>query len=159
VVQLTMGGHCFEGEPHYAERKGGLLRGCDHFGSRDAHDRMAAVRRRCDAPVYPRRMNCRGTDAVILGAGLQGAGVALELARRGIRVTLIDQDFRPLNRASLRNEGKIHFGFVYANDRSLRTAFLQLEGALRFRGILARWIGRGDEWLVSSAHFYLPGRA
>ena len=45
------------------------------------------------------------TDIVILGAGLQGAGVALELARRGTAVTLIDQDPQPLNRASLRNEG------------------------------------------------------
>lgn len=99
-------------------------------------------------------MNCHRTDVVILGAGLQGAGVALELARRGTRVTLIDQDPRPLNRASLRNEGKIHLGFIYANDRSLTTAFLQLEGALRFRSILARWIGRGDEWLVPSTPFY-----
>lgn len=99
-------------------------------------------------------MNCHCTDVVILGAGLQGAGVALELARRGQRVTLIDQDPRPLNRASLRNEGKIHLGFIYANDRSLRTAFLQLEGALRFRSILARWIGRGSEWLVPSMPFY-----
>ena len=99
-------------------------------------------------------MNCHCTGVVILGAGLQGAGVALELARRGMRVTLIDQDPRPLNRASLRNEGKIHLGLIYANDRSLTTAFLQLEGALRFRSILARWIGRGDEWLVPSTPFY-----
>jgi hypothetical protein len=45
-----------------------------------------------------------------------------------------------MNRASLRNEGKIHLGFIYANDRTRETAYLQLEGALRFRGILARWI-------------------
>ena len=90
----------------------------------------------------------------MLGAGLQGVGVALELARRGAQVVLIDQDPRPLNRASLRNEGKIHLGFIYANDRSLATASLQLEGALRFRSILSRWLGSGDEWLVPSTPFY-----
>ena len=94
------------------------------------------------------------TDVVILGAGLQGAGVALELARRGIAVTLLDQDPRPMNRASLRNEGKIHLGFIFANDRSLATAFLQLEGALRFRSILARWIGLDKGWLAPSTPFY-----
>ena len=72
------------------------------------------------------------TDILILGAGMQGAGIALELARRGNAVTLLDQDEIPFNRASLRNEGKIHLGLIYANDRSLETAALQLEGALRF---------------------------
>ena len=94
------------------------------------------------------------TEILILGAGLQGTGVALELARRGISVTLMDRDTHPLNRASLRNEGKIHLGFVYANDRSLRTAFLQLDGALRFRRILARWIDRSVDWLALSTPFH-----
>ncbi|HET9466004.1 MAG TPA: FAD-dependent oxidoreductase, partial [Gemmatimonadales bacterium] len=76
------------------------------------------------------------------------------LARRGIAVTLIDQDERPLNRASLRNEGKVHLGFIYANDRSLGTAFMQIDGALRFRSILARWLGRDEDWLVPSSPFY-----
>ncbi len=80
--------------------------------------------------------------------------MALELARRGIAVTLVDQDARPLNRASLRNEGKIHLGFIYANDRSLATAFMQIEGALRFRSILARWLDRDEDWLVPSRPFY-----
>jgi glycine/D-amino acid oxidase-like deaminating enzyme len=99
-------------------------------------------------------MNRHRTDVAVLGAGLQGAGIALELARRGVQVALIDQDPRALNRASLRNEGKVHLGFIYANDRSLTTAFLQLEGALQFRRILARWIGPGDDWLVPSTPFY-----
>jgi glycine/D-amino acid oxidase-like deaminating enzyme len=90
------------------------------------------------------------TDILILGAGLQGAGIALELASRGVGVTLIDQDHRPLNRASLRNEGKIHLGFIYANDRSLGTAYRQLEGALRFRRIVSSWLGGALEWLAPS---------
>ena len=56
------------------------------------------------------------TDIAILGAGLAGVGVALELSRRAIPVTLIEQDPLPINRASLRNEGKIHLGLIYAND-------------------------------------------
>ncbi|MFN2387527.1 MAG: FAD-dependent oxidoreductase [Thermoanaerobaculia bacterium] len=98
-------------------------------------------------------------DILILGAGLQGAGVALELARRGVSVTLLDRDALPLNRASLRNEGKIHLGLIYANDPSLVTAFLQLEGALRFRRIVARWLGPDVSWLALSHPFhYLVAR-
>jgi len=78
------------------------------------------------------------SDVAVLGAGLQGAGVALELARRGIETTLVERDALAMNRASLRNEGKIHLGLIYANDTTHETAFLQLRGALRFRAILAR---------------------
>lgn len=95
----------------------------------------------------------------VLGAGLQGACIALELARRGIDVTLVDQDPVPLNRASLRNEGKIHLGLVYANDPSLATARLQLEGALTFRSLLTRWIGTAADDLTCSTPFhYLVAR-
>ncbi len=104
-------------------------------------------------------MDHEHTGVLVLGAGLQGTGVALELARRGIAVTLLDRDEVPLNRASLRNEGKIHLGFIYANDASMRTSFLQLEGALRFRRILARWVEREDAWLEPSTPFhYLVAR-
>jgi glycine/D-amino acid oxidase-like deaminating enzyme len=103
-------------------------------------------------------MNDFETDVLILGAGLQGGGVALELARRGHAVTLVERDEAPLHRASLRNEGKIHLGLIYANDPSLHTAFLQLEGALRFRRIVSGWLG-GDDWLErSTPFFYLVAR-
>lgn len=75
----------------------------------------------------------------VLGAGLQGAGVALELARRGVDVVLVDQDEVSLNRASLRNEGKVHLGLVYANDPTLATATSMLDGALTFGPLLDRW--------------------
>jgi glycine/D-amino acid oxidase-like deaminating enzyme len=103
----------------------------------------------------------RSDDArvAILGAGLQGACIALELARQGIDVTLVDQDVLPLNRASLRNEGKIHLGLVYANDPTLATARLQLEGALTFRSLLARWLGTAADALTRSTPFhYLVAR-
>ena len=98
------------------------------------------------------------TEVLILGAGLQGAGVALELAGRGRMVTLVERDEVPLHRASLRNEGKIHLGLIYANDPSLHTAFMQLDGALRFRRIVSKWLD-GDAWLERSTPFsYLVAR-
>ncbi len=99
------------------------------------------------------------TEILVLGAGLQGAGIALELARRGIAATLLDQDEAPLNRASRRNEGKIHLGLIYANDAGGTTALTQLEGALTFRRIVSRWLGGRDAWMVRSTPFdYLVAR-
>jgi glycine/D-amino acid oxidase-like deaminating enzyme len=98
-------------------------------------------------------MSDRSVEILVLGAGLTGAGVALELAGRGVEVTLLDQDAVALNRASLRNEGKIHLGFIYANDPGRATASLQVEGALRFRRIVSGWTG-GDGWLVRSTPFH-----
>ena len=95
----------------------------------------------------------------VLGAGLTGVATALELAKQGAQVTLVEQDARGMNRASLRNEGKIHLGFIYANDRTLATARLQLEGALSFRSLLHRWIGpRADTLPLSSPFVYLVAR-
>ncbi len=98
---------------------------------------------------------------VVLGAGLTGVCTALELERRGRRVTIIDQAPDCLLRASVRAEGKIHLGLVYGNDPSLRTSELMLEGALRFDRIVERLLGVTVEWdkLRSSAFVYsvLPG--
>lgn len=90
----------------------------------------------------------------VLGAGLAGACTALELAARGHQVCLVDQDALPLNRASLRNEGKIHLGLIYANDATMQTAHLQLRGALRFRRLLHRWIGDAANRLRLSRPFW-----
>jgi glycine/D-amino acid oxidase-like deaminating enzyme len=91
-----------------------------------------------------------------MGAGLTGASAALELARMGVRVTLFDQDERTMNRASLRNEGKIHLGFVFSQDLSGESSNLQLHGALRFRRLLAQWVGeRANTLKLSHPFVYL----
>ena len=100
-----------------------------------------------------------GVPVLIAGAGLLGSCIALELARRKMRVVLLDQDPQPMNRASLRNEGKIHLGLIYANDATFDTARLQLIGALNFRRLLKRWIGKeANELRTSTSFIYLVAR-
>jgi glycine/D-amino acid oxidase-like deaminating enzyme len=90
---------------------------------------------------------------VIVGAGLQGCCIALEMALRGAKVTILEQDSLTFNRASLRNEGKIHLGIIYAQDETFKTAQYQLEGALQFRKLLSRWIGLKSHSLSLSNPF------
>jgi len=101
-----------------------------------------------------------GADAtvVVLGAGIQGCCIALELAERGIRVDLVDREATPSTQASFWNEGKIHLGLIYAADRAERTAATMLMGALHFADNLARWGIRVDDCL-SQPFTYLVHRA
>jgi glycine/D-amino acid oxidase-like deaminating enzyme len=80
---------------------------------------------------------------IVIGGGLQGCCIALELARRGADTIIVEQDPHLITRASLRNEGKIHLGLVYAADPSFATASLLLQGALTFHALLRRWLGNG----------------
>lgn len=95
----------------------------------------------------------------VLGAGLQGACIALELARRGVTVDLYERNPTCLAEASKHNEGKIHLGFVYAADKSLKTARLAATGALCFQPLLRRWVGDViDRIPVSSPFHYVVHR-
>src|SRR6478735_7407069 len=76
----------------------------------------------------------------VLGAGGVGACTALEIASRGHSVDIYERDREPVMRATRINEGKVHQGFVYANDPSGRTAELMARGALAFSACLSRWI-------------------
>jgi len=89
---------------------------------------------------------------LVLGGGLQGVCVALALEASGRSVTLLDAAPGCLQRASLRNEGKIHLGFVYANDPSFGTPHLMLEAALTFGPLLERWVGRSIDWETLRSH-------
>lgn len=80
--------------------------------------------------------------AAVLGAGIMGSSVALLLARRGVRVSLIDAAAEPFAGASRWNEGKIHLGYLYGADPSLATARALIPGGLRFRGIVEQLLDR-----------------
>ena len=77
----------------------------------------------------------------VLGGGLQGCCVALALAERGINTAIFDRNDRLLSRAAVANEGKIHLGYMYANDGSYSTARLMMQGALAFAPFFARHLG------------------
>lgn len=97
--------------------------------------------------------------AAVLGAGLQGSCIALELARRGVDVDLVDRAGTAMSGASSHNEGKVHLGYVYANDPTRRTARTMIEGALDFGPSLRRWLGAEfDELVVSDPFFYVVHR-
>jgi glycine/D-amino acid oxidase-like deaminating enzyme len=83
----------------------------------------------------------RHINIAVLGAGIMGSCAALLLARSGFRVTLIDAASAPVARASRWNEGKIHLGYLYAADPTLRTARHVLPGSLAFRRLLEECVG------------------
>ncbi|WP_438855493.1 NAD(P)/FAD-dependent oxidoreductase [Agromyces sp. M3QZ16-3] len=68
----------------------------------------------------------------MLGAGIMGSATAIELARRGLDVTLIDREPAPMSATSRWNEGKIHLGFLYGADPTTATAEHILPGSLAF---------------------------
>ncbi len=77
----------------------------------------------------------------VLGGGLQGCTVALELASRGVPVVLFDENDSLLRRTAIANEGKVHLGYMYAADPSGRTAGTMMAGALAFEPFLRRHLG------------------
>jgi glycine/D-amino acid oxidase-like deaminating enzyme len=98
-------------------------------------------------------------EIAVIGAGLQGLGIAFEAADRGARVTVYEKAPTPISGASAQNEGKIHLGFVYAHDASLATARQMVRGALAFEPALRRWLGAAVDVIpVSSPFTYLVHR-
>lgn len=90
----------------------------------------------------------------VLGGGVQGVCLALELVRRGIEVDLVEAADALFTGASRYNEGKIHLGYVYAKDASLRSATLQTEAALSFAPLMRRWVGPDLDRLCLSSGFH-----
>lgn len=89
----------------------------------------------------------------VLGAGLQGACAALELGSRGVRVDLYDRESAAVTQASVNNEGKLHLGYVYANDPTGASARIMVAGALSFAAHVRGWIGARVDRLEASAPF------
>ena len=91
-------------------------------------------------------------SVAILGGGFQGCCAAIELAERGIQVTLYEQNSILLAGAATANEGKIHLGYNYASDSSLKTVNTLLRGALSFAPKLQRYLD-ADVPLAASEPF------
>jgi glycine/D-amino acid oxidase-like deaminating enzyme len=95
----------------------------------------------------------------VLGGGLQGCCLALSLAERGVDVVLFDRNDQLLSRAAVANEGKIHLGYMYANDPSHSTARMMMQGALAFAPFFARHLGLPkDSMTVSRPAAYVVHR-
>ena len=78
----------------------------------------------------------------VLGGGIMGCCTALQLARRGLTVTIVDAAGALMTGASRWNEGKIHLGYLYAADPSLATARRLLPGGLAFRPLMEDLLGQ-----------------
>ena len=90
---------------------------------------------------------------------MQGCCCALALAARGAEVTIFDKNDRLLSRTAVANEGKIHLGYMYANDPSLSTARMMVKGALAFAPFLARHLEiPADSFKVSEPAAYVVHR-
>jgi glycine/D-amino acid oxidase-like deaminating enzyme len=77
----------------------------------------------------------------ILGGGFQGCCTAVALAEQGIDIVVYDQSPSLLSRTAVANEGKIHLGYMYASDPTLKTARTMIEGALAFAPFFERYLG------------------
>lgn len=87
-------------------------------------------------------INRTKSGVVVLGAGIMGCSIALYLAMQKISVILIDQASEPFTGASRWNEGKIHLGYLYGADPSLKTARKLIPGGLAFPSLIEELVGR-----------------
>lgn len=88
--------------------------------------------------------------AIVIGGGFYGARLALRLRQRGVRVLLVEREPRLLERASLRNQARVHNGYHY--PRSVLTS-------LRSRLNYARFLQDYGECAEQSfPHYYAIAR-
>lgn len=96
--------------------------------------------------------------AAVIGGGLTGCLVALDLAEHGIPVVLFESEPGVMLRASLANEGKIHLGYVYSADATFRTAKTLIDDALLFRPLMQKWMTSAefDACLTDIFNYIIP---
>jgi glycine/D-amino acid oxidase-like deaminating enzyme len=75
-------------------------------------------------------------DRVVLGAGVFGLHAAALLLARGLRVAIVDVEPRPLVRASLVNQARVHNGYHYP-----RSAYTALRSARYYDRFVADFPG------------------
>ena len=89
-------------------------------------------------------------DAIIVGGGFFGARLAIELGRHGAQTLLLEAGPALLERASARNQARVHAGYHY--PRSYLTA-------LRSRINAPRFIAEFRECIFDDfTHYYAVGR-
>jgi len=100
------------------------------------------------------------TKALVLGGGIQGCCIALMLRKHGYDVKIVDKSNDIINRSSLNQEGKIHLGFIYGLDASLKTGKKLLLDALYFAPYLEYLLDKKVNWekLKSSNFNYLVAK-
>ncbi len=74
-----------------------------------------------------KRLHC---DFLVVGGGLFGSYAALYLARKGLKVVLLEKEERLFSKASLVNQARLHSGYHY--PRSIATALMSNDYKERF---------------------------
>ncbi len=80
-------------------------------------------------------------QVAVIGCGIFGALVSLELARRGAHVTVFERNIDVLQGASLNNQNRLHLGYHYPRDET--TAIQCIEGFQRFRDRFGDCVSEG----------------
>jgi len=96
----------------------------------------------------------------VLGSGVMGSSVALFLARNSHQIDLFEQAAKPFTGASRYNEGKIHLGYLYGADPTLKTAKKLIPGGLAFPRLLRELIDVNiDQFVTAKDDLYLIHRS
>lgn len=69
-------------------------------------------------------------DAIVVGAGVFGCALAIQLRKQGHSVLLVEREEHPLTRASFHNQARVHQGYHY--PRSMLTAMRSRINYARF---------------------------
>lgn len=88
--------------------------------------------------------------AIVIGGGFYGARLALQLRGRGLRVLLVEREARLLERASLRNQARVHNGYHYP-----RSVLTSLRSRLNYLRFLRDYADCADQ---SFRHYYAIAR-
>ena len=93
--------------------------------------------------------------ALVLGGGIQGCCIALMLRKHDYEVKLVDKSKDIFNRASLNQQAKIHLGFNWGMDTSLKTGKKLMLDALYFAPYLEYLLGEKINWeKLKSINYY-----
>jgi hypothetical protein len=87
----------------------------------------------------------------VIGGGIQGCLAAIDVVSRGYDAVLFERRDGLTLAASRWNQGKIHLGYLFANDPSLSTARRMISGAVTFAPLLDRYLERPLAFLPRSS--------